>query len=278
MGDVTEKYILLRELIAKYLDTELMPLPEPVRKMDYGSVQMKPVAPLFDLLPVLSTPVQRTCPEPMEKLGQDYGFILYTTKVSGPRQNCSLVLQEVHDRALVFLDGEYKGVIERWDPQPIEFHVPEGGAELRILVENMGRTNYGPYLRDCKGITEGARLGFQFLFDWTIHSLPMDNIDLLHEPVVNVEEGKEGPVFYKGSFHIEQEADIADTFLALEGWTKGIVFVNGFNLGRYWEAGPQKTLYVPGPLLHAGENEIVVFELHGTKDLQVTLQDQPDLG
>lgn len=110
-GDVTEKYLLLRELIAKYFNTKLMPLPEPVRKMGYGSVQMKPVAPLFDLLPVLSTPVQRTCPEPMEKLGQDYGFILYTTKVSGPRQNCSLVLQEVHDRALVFLDGEYKGLL-----------------------------------------------------------------------------------------------------------------------------------------------------------------------
>ncbi|MGO4696435.1 beta-galactosidase family protein [Paenibacillus sp. 2TAB26] len=279
-GDITEKYVLLRELIAKHFGTALMPLPEPVRKMGYGDVQMKPVAPLFDVLPLLSTPVQRACPEPMEKLGQDYGFILYTTKVSGPRLNCSLVLQEVHDRALVFLDGEYKGVIERWDPQPIEFDVPEGGADLRILVENMGRTNYGPYLRDYKGITEGVRLGFQFLFDWTIHSLPLHNIAQLEQAPAAEERVQDinGPTFYQGSFHIEQESNIADTFLALEGWTKGIVFVNGFNLGRYWEAGPQKTLYVPGPLLRTGANEIVVFELHGAKTLQVTLQDTPDLG
>lgn len=282
-GDITEKYVLIRDLIHTYLDTQPLPLPEPVRKRNYGEVRMEPVAPLFDLLDVLSTPERRTCPEPMEKLGQDYGFILYTTQISGPREHCSLELQEVHDRAMVFVDGEYKGVIERWDPQPIEFQVPEGGAELRILVENMGRTNYGPYLKDYKGITEGARLGFQFLFDWTIHTLPLDNLALLHNvpgPVHQAqgEGGLEGPAFYKGSFAIPNEEEIADTFLKLEGWTKGVVFVNGFNLGRYWEAGPQKTLYVPGPLLQAGDNEIVVFELHGTTKLHVALQDQADLG
>jgi len=281
-GDITEKYVKVRELIARYFDVEPMPLPEPVRKQAYGMVQMKPVASLFDLLPVLSTAEQRTCPEPMEKLGQDYGYILYTTKIAGPRKNCSLILQDVHDRALIFIGGEYKGVIERWNPQTIEFSVPEGGVELRILVENMGRTNYGPYLRDCKGITEGVRLGFPFLYDWTIHPLPMDDMSLLKQAdasnVANLNHAITGPAFYKGTFHIEQESDIADTFLDLEGWTKGNVYINGFNLGRYWEVGPQKRLYVPGPLLRKGENEIIVFELHGTKELQVTLQDQPDLG
>jgi beta-galactosidase len=278
-GDITEKYVLVKDIIQKYFDVEPAPLPEPVRKQNYGNVQMKPIAPLFDLLPVLSTPEQRTCPEPMEKMGQNYGFILYTTKVSGPRKECSLVLQDVHDRALVFVDGEYKGVIERWNPQPIEFPVPEGGVELSILVENMGRTNYGPYMRDCKGITECARIGFQYLFDWTIHTLPLDNIDVLNDvPADEGEDYQDVPAFYKGSFHIENEEDIADTFLKTEGWGKGVVFINGFNLGRYWEAGPQKTLYVPGPLLRKGNNEIIVFELHGTKELQVSLQDQPELG
>ncbi|MGG3282156.1 beta-galactosidase [Paenibacillus solani] len=280
-GEITEKYVLMKEIIERYFDVEPMPLPEPVRKQRYGSVELKPIAPLFDVLSVLSEPVQRTCPEPMEKLGQDYGFILYTTQITGPRKQCSLELQEVHDRALVFVNGEYKGAIERWDPKPIEFQVPEGGAELRILVENMGRINYGPYLKDYKGITEGARLGFQFLFDWTIHTLPLDNIGLLNERTVDqpAEGGRpsEGPVFYKGSFHIADEADIADTFLKLEGWTKGVAYVNGFNLGRYWEAGPQKSLYVPAPLLRVGDNEIVVFELHGTSQQQITLQDHAEL-
>ncbi|MCT1403154.1 beta-galactosidase [Paenibacillus sp. p3-SID867] len=281
-GDITEKYVLVKETIERYFEVEPLSLPEPVRKQSYGSVELKPVAPLFDVLNVLSEPVQRTCPEPMEKLGQDYGFILYTTQVSGPRKQCSLELQEVHDRALVYVNGEYKGVIERWDPKPIEFEVPEGGAELRILVENMGRTNYCPYLRDYKGITEGARLGFQFLFNWTIHTLPLDNLGLLNERAADqpaeASSPAEGPAFYKGSFHIADEADIADTFLKFEGWTKGVAYVNGFNLGRYWEAGPQKALYVPAPLLRAGDNEIMVFELHGTSQQQVMLQDHAELG
>lgn len=277
-GDPTTKYMLVKSLIEKYFKTESQPFPEPVRKKHYGVVRLEERTALFSSLDALSTPVQSTWPEQMEKLGQDYGFILYTTRVSGPRAACSLILQEVHDRALVFLDGVYLGVIERWDPKPIEFTVPSGGAELRILVENMGRTNYGPYLRDPKGITEGARLGFQFLFDWTIHTLPLCDLSKLaypsHEEEADQSEGI-GPAFYRGKFLVD---DIADTFLSLEGWTKGVAYVNGFNLGRYWEAGPQKTLYVPGPLLREGENEIVVFELHGTKECKVIFTDQPDLG
>ncbi|CAH1056358.1 glycoside hydrolase family 35 protein [Paenibacillus pseudetheri] len=276
-GDITEKYVLVKGLIEKYFDIEPAPLPEPVSKKNYGKVRMSGQAALFASLDLLSDPVQRTCPEPMEKLGQNYGFILYTTRISGPRAACSLELQDVHDRALVFIDGEYKGVIERWDPKSIEFTVPKEGVELRILVENMGRTNYGPYLRDCKGITEGVRLGFPFLFDWTIHTLPLDDLlKLQFKPIAAAEHMTEtGPVFYRGTFRVD---DIADTFLELESWTKGVAFVNGFNLGRYWEAGPQKALYVPGPLLREGDNEIVIFELHGTNEPSVLLTDQPNLG
>jgi beta-galactosidase len=89
---------------------------------------------------------------------------------------------------------------------------------------------------------------------------------------------KEEPFFYRGSLHIEDVLDIKDTFLRLEGWTKGVAFVNGFNLGRYWNKGPQQTLYVPAPLLRQGENEIIIFELHGTAYAAVMFVDQPDLG
>ncbi|WP_374954440.1 beta galactosidase jelly roll domain-containing protein [Paenibacillus sp. MYb63] len=218
----------------------------------------------------------------MEKLGQDYGFICYQTRISGPRERQELVVQEVRDRALVFVDGQFQGVLERGNTAvSISFEVPPEGAELLILVENMGRINYGPYLRDPKGITEGVRHGFQFLFDWTIHCLPLTDLlalqfrDVISEAINETINEVQGPAFYRGEFNI---TDVRDTFLRLDSWTKGVVFVNGFNLGRYWNKGPQKTLYVPAPLLREGENEIMVFELHQTSELAVTLVDTPDLG
>ena len=155
---------------------------------------------------------------------------------------------------------------------PISLTIPKEGAELRILVENMGRINYGPYLKDYKGITEGVRLGFQFLYHWTVHPLPLKNLSDLQFQAVSEQTI---PSFYKGTFDI---TEAADTFLQLEGWTKGVVFINGFTLGRYWERGPQKTLYVPGPLLKEGKNEIILFELHGTKERSVTMIDHAILG
>ncbi|GIP31503.1 beta-galactosidase family protein [Paenibacillus sp. J2TS4] len=276
-GERTEKYFAFREVIAKYAKVDESILLEPVKKKSYGRVELTGQTSLFDSLPALSQPVARTCPEPMEKLGQNYGFILYTTHVSGPREKAKLVLQDVHDRALVFLNGEFQGVLERWDKEgKVELEIPKEGAELRILVENMGRVNYGPKLKDYKGITEAVRLGYQALYHWTIHPLPLDD---LTELVFQEGEGTFAPtgkpVFYKGTFQVDVAAD---TYLDMSGWTKGVAYINGFNLGRYWERGPQETLYIPGPLLREGQNEIIIFELHGTGEAAVTLTDQPNLG
>jgi len=113
----------------------------------------------------------------MEMLGQDFGFILYSKRISGPREENELVLQEVRDRALVFFEGVFQGVIERADKEKrIRLSVPADGGELRILVENMGRTNFGPYLSDRKGVTEGIRFGNQYLYGWTIHTLPLKDL------------------------------------------------------------------------------------------------------
>jgi beta-galactosidase len=211
----------------------------------------------------------------MEMLGQSFGFILYATRVSGPREENELVLQEVRDRAIVYLDGVYQGTIERADKEKkIRISIPENGAELSILVENMGRINFGPYLLDRKGITEGIRFGNQYLFGWTIHTLLMQDLSgLVYEK--GAPRQQENPSFYKGTFRVDE---LADTFLELKGWTKGVVFVNGFNLGRYWHIGPQKTLYVPAPLLREGTNELVLFELHGVEEPVVYLRDRADLG
>ncbi|NOU92710.1 beta-galactosidase [Paenibacillus sp. LMG 31456] len=274
-GEPTEKYYAIRESLSKYADIGQLELPEPKPKKNYGIVKVTERADLFGQLNLISEEIYSVCPEPMEKLGQAYGFILYTTQLSGPRNGQELHLQEVHDRAQVFLNGTELGVIERWNPQPLKMDVPHEGARLDILVENMGRINYGPLLKDYKGITEGVRLDNQFQFSWSMHPLPMERLEQLQFEVLSDCNSIEGPAFYKAIFHV---GEIADTFLSLEGWSKGVAFLNGFNLGRYWNAGPQKTLYVPGPLLRHGDNELILFELHGSNSAEVAFVDAPDLG
>ncbi|ULL15391.1 beta-galactosidase [Paenibacillus sp. H1-7] len=274
-GDITLKYEAVKQVLSRYVNIEETPLPEPIPRKRYGEVRLTRRAGLFEQLDSVSAPISRVNPEPMEKVGQNYGFIVYKTRVSGPRRGQELHLQEVHDRAQVFLNGNYIGAVERWNPQPLHVDIPAEGADLTILVENMGRINYGPLLKDYKGITEGVRLDNQFLFGWEIYPLPLEGALQLQYEETEARPDKDEPAFYQGTF---EASETADTFMRLDGWKKGVVFINGFNLGRYWERGPQKALYVPGPLLKKGTNEIVVFELHGARAAVVTLDDKPDLG
>jgi beta-galactosidase len=271
-GDLTDKYYTYQKVISKYTRIDDSILPAPIPKKAYGQVSLDQHAGLFESLYQLSEPIQRTCPEPMEKLGQNYGYILYRSQVSGPRKENHLLIQDLHDRAMVFLDGKFQGVVERNQKEPLKLDIPSETAQLDILVENMGRINYGRRLKDYKGITEGVYLGTHFLFDWTIFTLPMDN---LGELVFRNTSSKNCPGFFRGTLEIDEPAD---TFLRTDGWKKGIVFINGFNLGRYWEIGPTKTMYIPAPLLKTGKNEIMIFELEGTENLSVEFVDKPDLG
>lgn len=266
-GDLTEKYHAFREVIGKY--RPLPPLPDlpPQEYGAYGTVALTEYAPLLDNLPALAQRFERVTPEPMENLGQNDGLILYRTRLSGPRPNERLILQDVRDRALIYLNGAFQGVQYRNDTvqDALKLTVPPGGAQLDLLVENMGRVNYGPYMLDRKGITEGVRLGNQFQFGWEIFCLPLDDLShLTYQPVPSapVPVG-ERPAFYRATFTI---ANPQDTFVALRdhGWHKGLCWINGFNLGRYWNQEPHRHLYVPAPLLRSGPNEIILLELHDT--------------
>ena len=139
----------------------------------------------------------------------------------------------------------------------------------------MGRINYGSELFDAKGITKGVYLDYQCLFNWEIFPLPLHTL----EPLSRIKDApicSDGcPAFYRFSVNLAQTGD---TFIDMSGWTKGSVFVNDFNIGRYWNIGPQKRLYIPAPLLRKGLNSIIVFELHGTAQKTVYLSAEPDLG
>jgi beta-galactosidase len=210
---------------------------------------------------------------PMEMYDQDYGFILYRTKVTGPRMGV-LHVRGLHDRAQVFIDGQLAAVLERETGNGSCAVDIAKDVQLDILVENMGRINFGPALLDRKGITDGVTINDQYQYGWEVFALPLNDLgNLKFSPLKTTAQTQ--PTFYKAAFHV---AEPADTFLALPGWTKGVVWLNGFNLGRYWERGPQKTLYVPAPLLKQGKNELVVFELHGTQKPTIEFRDAPELG
>ena len=273
-GDLTPKYYAFREVIGKYVELPEGELPANTPKADYGAVQVSRRVNLFDTLASMADAKTSVCPEPMEKYGQNYGFIMYSTRISGPRPESRLTIQDVRDRALVFLDRKLVGVVERWDPKSIPVVIPEGGAQLDILVENMGRVNYGPELYDRKGITHGVRLNGQFLFHWEVRNLELETLDGLRFDAPASELEGEQPGFYEATLTIEGTPK--DTFLRLDGWKKGVVFINGFNLGRYWEVGPQQTLFVPAPILREGGNDIVVFELHAAGN-QLCFEAEPSL-
>lgn len=261
-GDLTEKYHLVKDILKRYehkikkhKNHKYFSVKES-KKINYGEVEFTEYGTFKENLDLISKHYTSPYPLTMEELDQDYGFILYKTTIKGKLEGLKLNLQEVRDRALIYLNGEYQGVIDRNNKQEILLSADGPKSTLEILVENMARINYGPLLKDPKGITEGVRIGNQFLFNWDIYTIPLKDIENIKYGNGNREEY---PTFYKGSFEVKE---VGDTYLDFEGWEKGVVFINGFNLGRYWKAGPQKRLYLPAPLLKEGTNEIVAFELH----------------
>lgn len=275
-GDLTPAYFEVRKIIEERFGS----LPELTvknsEKAAYGKLELEERCSIFDASKLLAKPVHSAAPQFMEDIGQYYGFTLYSTTVDGPRDEAEIKFDSVHDRAVVFIDGKYRGYYERTrEGEPVSFTLEKGeNCRIDILCENMGRVNYGLKIMDRKGV-KGVRFNLQYHFGWDMYPLPLDNISLLEY------KHESGDVktasFLKGTLKIEGEPH--DTFMRLDGFTKGIVFVNGFNIGRYYNpAGPQKTLYVPAPMLKKGDNEIVVFETDHSDRSFVTFLDKPDLG
>ncbi len=276
-GDRTDTYYRIRETIGKY--TALPPLTaEDSKKAAYGKIALTESAKLFENLDSISSPIRTAAPKFMEDLGQDFGYTLYRTTVNGPSDGWGLTIEKVHDRAQIFVDGEKKVTIERWnkDSYNTGLGLPLAKGEsvkLDILCENMGRVNYGNKILDRKGI-KGVRFGQQYHFDWETYPLTMDDLSSLQ---FKKTDELAAPAFYRGYLNIEDAP--CDTFIRLDGFTKGFVKINGINIGRYFNpAGPQKTLYVPAPFLHEGQNEIIVFESDSVTDPAVEFTDVHELG
>ena len=265
IGQPTEKYFALRELLGRYSggDETLAPIPDPVPVMEIPAIEMRPLTSVWESLP---EPIQSVQPRPFEYYQHYYGLALYRTNLIG-RKSGTLKITDLHDYATVFIDGEYVGKIDRKEGEnSIEIPPSENAYPvLDILVEGMGRINFAQELIDRKGITERVSLNGMTLMNWDVFLLPMDR-----NYVTGLTKSLEAPnrpgVFFKGKFKLET---VADTYIDMSGYAKGIVWVNGNNLGRYWEIGPQHSLYCPASFLKKGDNEIVVFDLHQAKAVDI---------
>ena len=276
-GDLTKAYYEVRKVIEKHTGEKLPPLTvKNTQKKAYGKVELTQKCDIFKAIQLISKPIHTAAPKFMEDINQYYGYTMYSTELEGPREDWELNFDAVHDRAVIFVNGKNKGYVERTrHKDTVKIPLKKGQkARLDILCENMGRVNYGNKIIDRKGL-KGIRFGLQYHFGWNMYPLPMNDLSNL-EFEENSGRTKVAS-FFKGNLKIED--DPCDTFIKLDGFTKGIVIINGFNLGRYYNpAGPQKTLFVPAPILKKGDNEIIVFESDSCTRNYVTFVDKPKLG
>lgn len=265
-GQATPKYFALRKLLQSYLPKKqaLPEVPAEIPAIELTPFAAQPFSSIWDILP---EPVNSVQPKPFEAYGQDYGFIVYRTELIGHKKG-KLTVTEIHDYATVFLNGRYIGSLDRREGiNTIE--LPETNVEkpvLDILVEGMGRINFAQFMIDRKGITDRVTLNGMTLMNWKVYNLPMDEKFIYNLRSSGKSLNRPG-VFFKGNFMINSAAGVSkgDTYIDVSNFTKGLVWVNGHNLGRYWNIGPQKRLYCPSTWLREGLNEVMIFDLHQTE-------------
>ncbi|XP_069792183.1 beta-galactosidase-1-like protein isoform X2 [Narcine bancroftii] len=266
-GDPREKYHAVRTVISKFREVPVGPVPPPTLKVAYGRVSMTKVGALVDLLQVLSPggATNSTYPLTFEEMEQYFGLMLYRTWLpSGVEKPTPLLslLNAVHDRAYVLVNGVYQGILERDNVLQLNITGRQGDL-LDLVIENMGRINFGPCLLDFKGLVRNLSLGDTILTGWSIFPLAIDEMVANGWPQsaqLDAKPAAQGPSFYSGTF---SSPEPQDTYIMLQNWTKGQVWINGFNVGRYWMArGPQQTLFVPKSLLSQhSPNKVTVLEL-----------------
>lgn len=259
-GNTTPKYFAFRETIQKYLpEGEKLPeVPALNPITSFPQITLNESAPLKE---AFTERIVSDDPLTMEDVNQDFGYIHYETIINSPVKG-TLVIKDLRDYAVILVNGKQIGSLDRRLKQnKLEVNITENSAKLEILVENVGRVNYGSDIQNnLKGITEKVTLNGRELKHWTVSPLPLykakvSDFKWYQNPI------NKQPAFFKGNFEIKEEGDC---FIDMRGWGKGAVWVNGHSLGKFWNIGPQQTLYLPAPWLKKGTNEIVVFEMEDT--------------
>ncbi|MBF0725553.1 MULTISPECIES: glycoside hydrolase family 35 protein [Bacillota] len=272
-GNPTEKYYALRKMIhdnypeIKQLDPVIKPT------IEKKKISLTNKVSLFATLDTISQPVQSKYPKPMEELGQNTGYLLYRTMIERDAEEERLRVIDGRDRSQLFLNQKLQATQYQTEiGEDIQVSMTEEINQLDILIENMGRVNYGHKLfaeTQKKGIRTGVMADLHFITNWQQYSLPLENCK-----TVDYSKGwqPQHPSFYRYEFLLE---DVGDCFIDLSKFGKGIVFVNQTNIGRFWEVGPTLSLYISSGFLKVGKNEIVIFETEGTYEPEINLLKAP---
>ncbi|MFB6839874.1 glycoside hydrolase family 35 protein [Streptomyces sp. NPDC056361] len=272
-GALTPKFHALRDKLTPYSSRPVPAPPTDPPLLEPTTLGIRRGAGLLEALGSVSTPLHCGSPLSFEELGQASGLVLYTAHPRIPPGTHEVTVTGLHDRAQVFADGTLVTVLD----QPTStFTLTGTGAAVRLelLVENQGRINYGPLLGQRKGILGGVRVERRLIHGWSMRPLPLDEWTADDLTRAAAAEPADDRGIATAQLHVEEPAD---TFLALPGFGKGFVWVNDTLLGRYWNIGPQTTLYVPRPLLRRGTNLLTILELDHFGE-HVELLDEPHLG
>ena len=269
IGQPTKKYFALRDVIARVGGQPLPPVPSSADARAFSISTQMESASLWSNLP---KPIESATLLTMEDLDQAYGYILYRTELA-PGDASELQIEGLHDYAQVYVDQKLIGSLDRrLDTSKLNLPIAKSAGTLDILVENTGRVNFTKVIRgERKGITGAVRIGGKDPARWKIYSLPMNKLKDLHFSSGTCE----GPCFYRTSMNV---TEAADTFIDTHSVQKGEAWINGIPLGRFWSIGPQFTLFTPGPWLHAGQNEVVLFDLMGGSGESVKCVAKADYG
>jgi beta-galactosidase len=263
-GWVTPKFTAVRNLMKKYVAYSVPEVPAQIPVIQIPAIKLTKTADLLGLAKNQEA-VESDTPQTFEALNQGHGYVLYSRKFTQPISG-TLNLEGLRDYATIYVNGEKVGELNR---QSNKFSFPINipfNARLDILVENLGRINYGgEIIHNLKGIISPVKIDdHEITGNWQMYKLPMDKMPALGADAKTNVAGH--PTLYQGTFDVTKQGD---TFLDMKNWGKGIVFINGINIGRYWKIGPQQTLYLPGCWLKKGSNTIVVLD-----QLNDTLQNE----
>jgi beta-galactosidase len=282
-GHPTAKYWAFRDVIARYAPVSAdLPVAAPTPAPEF-SVLLGQALPLWDVLDLLGRPGSYDAVVTADEAGQHQGLTLYATEI-GVAPAPVLVIGEVRDRAQVFLNRQPVGVLAR-DHHDTSLALPaDAWGRLEILVEDQGRVNYGSRIGEAKGLIGPVTIDGAEQHGWQVLPIALEDISAVGEALRGTPDNASlapertatlaGPAFARVVFDLDRPADL---FLSTAGWGKGIAWVNGFCVGRYWSRGPQRTLYVPGPVTRAAGNELIILELHAARAVASFLPG-PDLG
>ena len=273
-GNPTLKYFAVQKMMETYYPEYPQMKPLTKESFELRDIALSEKVSLFETLADLAQPVESLYPVKMEDLGQSYGYLLYRTEASWDADEEKIRVIDGRDRMQLFVDGKLMATQYQAEIGQDIFVAGEKKATHRIdvLMENMGRVNYGhKFLADTqrKGIRTGVCKDLHFLLNWQQYPLSFENTE-------NIDFSKgwqpEQPTFY--AFDFEMKA-LKDTYLDLSGFGKGLAFVNGVNIGRFWNVGPTLSLYIPHSLLKEGNNRIIIFETEGEYKESINLVNQP---